>query len=58
MNIISLILLIACSNTNTKEAKIIKGDDNVTYYYYYYPEGDVRCHFDKNDIITCLDVIK
>ena len=58
MNILSLILLFACNNLGEKEAKIVTGDDNVIYYYFYYPEGDVRCHFDKNQIITCLDVIK
>ena len=43
----------SCEETKKSKPK----EKSPKYYYYEYEEGTVRCHIEKNQIVTCLDVI-
>jgi len=43
----------SCEETEKPKKK----EETPKYYYYEYEEGTVRCHVEKNQIVTCLDVV-
>ena len=46
-------IFFACEKTEKSKPK----EQHPKYYYYEYEEGTVRCHIEKDGIVTCLDVI-
>jgi len=49
--------LFFCSCEKEEPPKAKEKEKEQKYYYYEYKEGTVRCHFESNNIVTCLSVI-
>ena len=46
-------IFLSCERTENPRPK----EKHPKYYYYEFEEGTVRCHIEKDGIVTCLDVI-